>query len=104
MSPHRDKESRRDRTRGAKTKERKAREIRKDPKWARELGAAYKPDYPATYTKSQTGPVFRESPRAQKTELERLVATSGMNWGAAYSALKGKYEKAGHEWHPKMGK
>ena len=97
----REEKTRRDRGRD---RERKARERRKDPKWARELGAAYKPGYPATYTKSQTGPVFREKPRAQKTELERLVAVSGMSWGAAFNKLKDKYEKAGHEWHPKMGK
>lgn len=69
---------------------------------ARELGAAFKKGFPETYTKSQTGPVFRESEEAKKKELERLVAvlvSKGHEKSAAYAIamaqLKKKYEGHG---------
>lgn len=67
---------------------------------ARRLGAAFKKGFPATYTKSQTGPVFRKSWRGQKRELDRLVFTTGMSWKLAYGILKKKYGRAGMKFRP----
>jgi hypothetical protein len=70
----------------------------KNEKAARELGAAFKPGYPETYTESQTGPVFRESPHGQRQEIERLAYTAGLSYGTAHEIIKRKYEKEGVEW------
>lgn len=64
-----------------------------NPARARELGAAYKPGYPSTYTASQTRPVYRTSERGQAKELERLMAASGMTRAESTRVLERKYAR-----------
>lgn len=69
---------------------------------AKKLGAAFKKGYPATYTKSQTKPIFRKSRREQKKELMRLFYTTGLEMGQCMSILRRKYAKKKMKFLPKL--
>ena len=66
-----------------------------DKKKAKELGAAYKKGYPRTYLKHQRSPIYRWSRKAQKKELDRLMAASGVPRPMAITILKKKYHRVG---------
>ena len=72
-----------------------------DVERAKKLGAAYKPGFPETCLKSQTRPIFRTQVAAQKRELGRFVATTGVSFGQAMSVLRKKYDKAGMGFLPR---
>ena len=72
---------------------------------AKKLGAAFKPNFPATYTVTQTRPIYRTTPAVQQVELERLYYTAiamgkPMTWKMARGILNKKYARRGIKFDP----
>jgi hypothetical protein len=72
-------------------------EYKPNKRKAKQLGATYRKGYPDTYLKGQKEPRYRKSMQAQKKELDRLTASSGMPRNMALGILRKKYLKVGKE-------